>query len=202
MIPFFTILFSTQGKEGLLMTRTKRIISMLLCAVLLLVPLVPCVSVAAEEDTGFKPGAGVEYFEDGSYLVFDILEEEAYTSATFLQKLLNLLKKIFAFLRPEPAQQTVSKIKYAEYNDANGKRLWSISLSADFTYNGKTSACTNARVTYKIYDSDWKNISSSCSKSAATATGTFSMRQYKLGVPLKLIEKTLTLTCDASGKVS
>ena len=180
------------------MTRTKRIISMLLCAVLLLVPFTPFVSA----ENGVKPGAGVEYFEDGSYLVFDILEEEAYTSATFLQKLLNLLKKIFAFLRPEPAQQTVSKTKYAEYNDANGKRLWSISLDADFTYNGKTSACTNARVTYKIYDSDWKNISSSCSKSAATATGTFSMRQYKLGVPLKLIEKTLTLTCDANGKVS
>ena len=198
MIPFFTILLSTQGKEGLLMTRTKRIISMLLCAVLLLVPFAPFVSA----ENGVKPGAGVEYFEDGSYLVFDILEEEAYTSATFLQKLLNLLKKIFAFLRPEPAQQTVSKTKYAEYNDANGKRLWSISLDADFTYNGKTSACTNARVTYKIYDSDWKNVSSSCSKSAATATGTFSMRQYKLGVPLKLIEKTLTLTCDANGKVS
>ena len=198
MIPFFTILLSTQGKEGLLMTRTKRIISMLLCAVLLLVPFAPFVSA----ENGVKPGAGVEYFEDGSYLVFDILEEEAYTSATFLQKLLNLLKKIFAFLRPEPAQQTVSKTKYAEYNDANGKRLWSISLDADFTYNGKTSVCTNARVTYKIYDSDWKNVSSSCSKSAATATGTFSMRQYKLGVPLKLIEKTLTLTCDANGKVS
>ena len=126
---------------------------------------------------------------------------ESTVSLSFLLKLLNLMKRLFALLFPD-RPLTVSKTKSAEYFDANGKGLWMISLTADFTYNGKTSACTNARVTYKIYDSDWKNVSSSCSKSAATATGTFSMRQYKLGVPLKLIEKTLTLTCDANGKVS
>ncbi len=179
----------------------KKIISLILCAVFLLVPLAPCVSAAAEEDAGVRPGAGIEYFEDGSFLVFDILEEEAATSASFLQKLLNLFKRIFAFLFPEP-EQTVSKTKYAEYHSANGKCLWSISLDADFSYNGKTSACTNARISYNIYDSDWKKVSSSCSKSGATATGEFAFRQYKLGVPLKLIEKTLTLTCDANGKVS
>lgn len=177
----------------------KKVLSLLLCAVLLLIPLAPCV--AAEAENEIDPGTGIEYFEDGSFLVFDILEEEAATSMSFLQKLLNLFKKIFAFLLPEP-EQTVSKTKYAEYHAANGKCLWSISLATDFSYNGKTSACTNARISYKIYDSDWKLVSSSCSKNGATATGEFAFRQYKLGVPLKLIEKTLTLTCDADGRVS
>ena len=180
----------------------KKILSLILCAVLLLVPLAPCVSAATEAEIGFNPKDGIEYFEDGSFLVVGIPEEmESTVSLSFLLKLLNLMKRLFALLFPD-RPLTVSKTKSAEYFDANGKGLWMISLTADFSYNGKTSACTNARVTYKIYDSDWKNISSSCSKSAATATGTFSMRQYKLGVPLKLIEKTLTLTCDANGKVS
>lgn len=177
----------------------KKVLSLILCAVLLMIPLAPCV--AAEPGTEVRPETEIEYFEDGSFMVFAILEEEAATSASFLQKLLNLLKKIFAFLFPEP-EQTVSRTKYAEYYDVNRKCLWSISLSADFSYNGKTANCTNARVFYKIYDSDWKLVSSSYSKNGATATGEFSFRQYKLGVPLKLIEKTLTLTCDANGRVS
>ena len=180
----------------------KKILSLILCAVLLLVPLAPCVSAATEAEIGFNPKDGIEYFEDGSFLVVGIPEEmESTVSLSFLLKLLNLMKRLFALLFPD-RPLTVSKTKSAEYFDANGKGLWMISLTADFSYNGKTATCTDVRLSYTIYDSDWKNISSSCSKSAATATGTFSMRQYKLGVPLKLIEKTLTLTCDANGKVS
>lgn len=180
----------------------KKILSLILCAVLLFVPLAPCAAAATEDEPEVKLVTETEYYEDGSFLVVGVLEETEKTfSPSFLLKLLNLMKKLFALLFSGP-EKTVSKSKIAEYYGANGKCLWSVSLCADFSYNGKVASCTNASISYTIHDSDWKNVSSSCSKSAATATGEFAFRQYKLGVPLKLIEKALMLTCDADGKVS
>lgn len=179
----------------------KKIISLLLCAVLLLVPLAPCAVAADEAGSVLKTDEGIERFEDGSFLVIGILEETEQTfSPSFLLKLLNLMKKLIALLFPN-RPMTTSKSKIAVYYDANGKELWCVSLNAEFSYNGKTVSCTDADISYTIKDSDWKLVSSSCSKSQATATGCFAFRQYKLGVPLKLIEKTLTLTCDVNGKV-
>ena len=178
----------------------KKVLSLILCAVLLMVPLAPCV--AAETEPEVQHNSEIEYFEDGSFLVVVTMgEEEKTMSANFLQKLLNLMKKLIALLFPNQ-QMSVSKTKHAEYYDANKNCLWSIHLSAEFTYNGKTAECAKASISYKIYDSDWKLVSSSCAKNGAAATGSFSFRQYKLGVPLKLIEKTLTLVCNKDGKVS
>lgn len=180
----------------------KKVLTLILCAVLLLVPLAPCIAAETEPEAPVRPGSGIEYFEDGSFLVVIDMEEEHETmSPNFLQKLLNLMKKLIALLFPNQ-QKSVSKTKSAAYYDANGKGLWSISLNAEFTYNGKTAECTKASISYTIYDSDWKLVSSSCTRNGAAATGSFSFRQYKLGVPLKLIEKTLTLVCNKDGKVS
>lgn len=177
----------------------KRIISILLCAVLLVVPFAPFASAQtvseSENDT--------QYFEDGSYLMLGIgrkpSEEHAETTPTFLGRILNLMKRLVALFT---GQKSISRTKYAGYYDAKGTLLWEIYLTADFTYNGKSAKCTKASISHDIFDSDWKLISSSCSKNTATATGSFSIRQYKLGVPLRLIEKTLTLTCSADGQVT
>ncbi|MGN1194518.1 MAG: hypothetical protein ACI4SB_03455 [Acutalibacteraceae bacterium] len=176
----------------------KRIIAMILCAVLLVVPLAP----SAIAETVATPETQTQYFEDGSYITVGFCEkppvEESENTLTFISRLLNMLKKLVALLS---GQKSVSRTKYVDYYDAKGNLLWEIYLTADFTYNGKSAKCTKASISHDIFDSDWKLISSSCTKNGATATGDFSLRQYKLGVPLKLIEKVLTLTCSADGQI-
>lgn len=148
-----------------------------------------------------------QYFEDGSYITVgfeDAEHESTNNNFSFITQLINLLKKIIAYLTGKEVQsqtKTVSKTKYAGYYDAKGNLLWSVYLTAEFSYNVEKAECTEASVSYNIIDSDRKLISSDCSKNNATATGTFLIRQYKLGVPLKSIEKILTLTCDTSGNV-
>ncbi|MGN1442609.1 MAG: hypothetical protein ACI4XE_02065 [Acutalibacteraceae bacterium] len=177
----------------------KRIISILLCSVLLVAPFAPfaAAQIISESETE------TQYFEDGSYLTVTLCREppgeEAETTPSFIGRILNMMKRLVALLT---GQKSISRTKCVDYYDAKGKLLWGIYLTAGFTYNGKSAKCTKASISHDIFDSDWKLISSSCSKNGATATGCFSIRQYKLGVPLKLIEKTLTLTCSADGQVT
>lgn len=174
----------------------KRIITMILCAALLMVPLAP----AAAAETVAEAETQTQYFEDGSYITVGFCENsENEATLTFISRLINLIKELVALLQ---GQRSVSKTKYADYYDAKGRLLWRVCLSADFLYNGKEAKCTQAKTSYEIYDSDWKLISRSDSKNEAKANGSFSLRQYKLGVPLKVIEKTLTLVCSADGRVS
>lgn len=177
----------------------KRLLSIILCAVLLAVPLAPF----AAAETAAESETETQYFEDGSYLTVGLCQEppgeESETTPGFIARLLNLIKKLVALLT---GQKSVSRTRYAAYCDAKGTLLWEICLTADFSYNGKSAKCTKANVSCEIFDSDWKLLSSSCSKNGAAAVGDFSLRQYKLGVPLKEIKKTLTLICSADGKVS
>ena len=112
---------------------------------------------------------------------------------------MNLIKKILALFR---SNNTIQKTKNICYYDSKDILLWSVSLKGTFTYNGKTSACTAASVSYEIFDKNWKMTDASASKDGASAKGYFSVKQYKLGIPLKTFEKNIILTCDCNGKVS
>lgn len=187
----------------------KKVISLVLCMLVVALPLVPIVGVQAVTETA------EEYFEDGSYLVvgFDergvINDSEESAEVSLFQKIIDMLKRILEYFfgkneGPESDSvktKSTSKTKYANYYDANGNLLWSIYLQGHFSYDGEKAECTHVSVSSNIKDSDWKLLSADGTKEGATATGTFSVRQYKLGVPLKTIEKTLTLTCDKNGNI-
>lgn len=175
----------------------KRIIAFLISVVLLALPGFSAYAAAAD-------GEIIECGEDGSYYVTAVsdkapYEDENENELTFLTKLLELFKKIIAFLT---GKQTVSKTKYVSYYDSRGTLLWTVFLTASFTYNGKEAVCTGASVSHDIVDTDWKMQTAECSKAENTARGFFAVRQYKLGLPLKTIEKELTLRCDTKGNVT
>ena len=189
----------------------KKITTILLSTLLIFTALYPAVSVAyAKTDK--------EYFDDGSYVTItyykppaettddesvwediDSVEEGASTPSA-LTRLIHWLKDIFEKLFAK--QSTVTKTKYCNYFDSDGKLLWSVSLKATFTYNHRKAVCVSSEITYEIRDADWKMLSYISSENGNSATGSFAIRQHKLGVPLKLIEKTLTLICDKEGNVT
>lgn len=176
----------------------KRIISIILALTLFIIQLVP---LAQATDT-----VHTEHFDDGSYMVigFDenIDHEEDEITLSFIGRLIEAIKKIINLILGKSDYKTAETEKYVHYYDKNGVRLWSVYLKGTFAYNGKTVSCTDASVRYYIYDNDWEMIYCNSEKSGATAKANFKFKQYKLGVPLKEIEKSITLTCDTNGKIS
>ncbi|MGN1348329.1 MAG: hypothetical protein ACI4VI_05235 [Acutalibacteraceae bacterium] len=176
----------------------KRIISIVLALMLFAFPLAPF-SQAADGLTQ------TEYFEDGSYMVIGLDEniehEDEENSLSFMGKLIEVFKRIISLFFGKSYDKTAKGEKYIHYYDKNGVRLWSVYLEGEFTYNGKSATCTDACVKYYIYDDDWEMLYCKAEKSGATATSNFKVRQYKLGVPLKAIERTISLTCDKDGKI-
>lgn len=153
----------------------KKIISVLL-AILIVIFMCPTNAFAAETATNQY----VEYFDDGSYI---ITEFETSGISTF-------------------ATSTTSKTKYSSYYNSNGDIEWRVSLTATFTYTGSSSICTKATKSYNIYNDNWKVTSSSASKSGNKATGNFTVKKYVLGIPVKTVNKTLTITCSKTGVCS
>lgn len=185
----------------------KKTTFFLLCSLLIFTALCPGVSATSVE-------SDVERFEDGSYLTVTYYKPSEATSpdgwedtdateesdaVSFFTRIIrffrNLLNKLFA------KQETITKTKYCNYFDSDGKLLWSVQLKGTFTYNHRTSVCVSSEITDIIMDSDWKLQSKNSIEEGNSAKGSFAVRQYKLGVPLKLIEKELTLTCDKNGNV-
>lgn len=190
----------------------KKITAVLLCVFVIAFSAAPSFSAYQSER---------EYFEDGSYIIVsdefisgtlpdgdgdwdDMIGDEKEQESTesnigrFLKTVIEFFRKIIALLKN---QKTVTETKYISYFGSDGKRLWTATVTAEFTYNGKSSVCDSVKTGYMVFDSDWKFVSRECSKSGNTAVAHFTFKQYKLAVPLKTIEKTITLTCDKDGNI-
>ncbi len=191
----------------------KKIIAFVLCSLMLTVCFVPAVSAEYSEET--------IYFDDGSYLEvsekvihippsgggdFDDTmgsedeseENQSSSLSSFLGRIVKWFKDIIVRLS---RTKTVKKTKYANYYSSEGESLWSVYLTAEFTYNGKKAVCTDSSIACTIVDRDWKMLASSSREQDNTAVGNYIMKQRKMGVSLKEIEGTLSLTCDKNGNV-
>lgn len=190
----------------------KKIIAFVLCALMLTAMLVPAASAEYSEET--------IYFDDGSYLEVserlihippsddndfsDIIgdeeseENQSGSLPSFLSRIIRWFKEIFARLS---RTKTVTKTKYANYYSSKGESLWSVYLTAEFSYNGKKAVCNDSSINFMSVDHDWKEVYLTGYEQDNTAVGSYVVKQYKLGVPLKEIEGTLTLTCDKNGNV-
>lgn len=190
----------------------RKFFAVILSALLFAFSLVPCAGAYESER---------EYFEDGSYIIIsdelignaspddgyegdDTVSDEGALGnedngiAGFLERIVKLIRRIIALLK---RNKTVTETKYVSYFSAEGELLWTAFLTAEFSYNGKKSVCDSADTGCMICDSDWKLVSKDRSKNGNSASAGFKIRQYKLGVPLKTIEKTITLTCDKDGNI-
>ena len=177
----------------------KKILCILLCGALLCAAVLPVFANSVPEQR--------ETLEDGSYFVTVVNDDSPHygeiaadTGLTaVINRLIRFLRQMIQLLG---GIKTVSKTKYVNYYDSNGTLLWTVSLTAEFTYNKQQATCTSVSRHYVVYDRDWSVVSARTEKEGNTATGWFTVRQTKLGVPLKTIERTLILTCDANGNVT
>lgn len=143
----------------------------------MLLVMLPTVAFANEK---IATDSYIEYFDDGSYTVTEIKTNDISTLST----------------------STKTYTKQATYYSSNDEKLWAVYLTGTFTYTGSSATCTKSTVSYTIYDSNWKVSKATASKSGRTATGDFAVKRYVLGVPVKTINKTLTLTCSNTGVCS
>lgn len=148
----------------------KRIFSFLLLLALLL-SIMPLSAYAAENERE------VISFEDGSYVVVEIIEDAARVSGSKTGK------------------------KQHTYYDADDESQWKVVLTGSFTYTGSSSACTSSSVDVIIFDSAWYTYSKSASKSGNKATGSVTMKTSSSDA-IGSVPVTLTLTCDANGNLS
>ena len=176
----------------------KKLFCWLLCAVLLCATALPALAASVPEER--------ETLEDGTYFVTVLSDDPpAYHEISdeggffaLVNRMIALLRQLIALLS---GTRTVSKTKYVNYYDSGGTLLWTLSLTAEFTCNKQQATCTSAYARHEVYDRDWSVVKTDVEKADDTATGTFSVRQTKLGVPLKTIDRTITLTCDPNGNV-
>ncbi len=120
------------------------------------------------------------YLDDGSYLVTIITEDLSNAKAT----------------------NTKSGSKTTTYYSATDEALWKATLNGTFSYTGSSATCTAASITHTVYDSSWKITSATATKSGNKAIGDIVAKHYVLGIPIKTLEKNLTITCSASGTLS
>lgn len=170
----------------------KKTVCFLLSFVMLILPFF-CVAQAADVDV-----KNTEYFDDGSYLVVETGEPPTSEDVSIFAKLIEFFRRLIELFT---GNKTVTKTKYASYYDSKGALLWSVYLTAEFSYNGKTAKCKSSAASYDVYDSDWKVTSAVSSKEGNTANADFTVQQTKLGVKLKTVTKRLMLTCDEGGEV-
>lgn len=139
-------------------------------------------TLAAVEETASRVQASIEYLNDGSYIETTITEEKTSYSAR--------------------ATTTINGSKKITHKSSNGEVLWTATLKGTFTYTGSSSACTASSITYSVVNDNWKITSATASKSGNKATGDITAKHYLLGMPIKTVEKTVTLTCNSSGMLS
>ena len=96
--------------------------------------------------------------------------------------------------------KTASKTLYVK--NASDQVLWYVKVTGTFTYTGSSSTCTSSSVTAEAYDTNWKIISKSSSKSGKTANAIAKGGMYRNGLIIETLTKNVSLTCDANGNLS
>ena len=92
---------------------------------------------------------------------------------------------------------TTSDYKTYTYYDTSGKRCFTYTLCADFSYNGRTSSADSAYAKTDFYSRGWTVDSHSEYTSGSTAYG-----QAVFSGPSGTRNVSLTLTCDVNGRVA
>lgn len=156
----------------------KKIISIVLLVLMFVITLGTYASAVSEANEATYT-TSTTYFEDGSYIITTIFEESSITRAA----------------SSKTGQKT------APFYNSDNVAQWSATLKGTFTCNGSSATCTASSITHKIYSSNWKIASASATKSGNKATGKATAKRYLI-VPVQTVEKTITLTCSASGVLS
>lgn len=83
--------------------------------------------------------------------------------------------------------------------NSNNTAIATFTLSASFTYNGKTAKCTSSTCSSSIIDSSWSFISENATKSGAAATAYFTLKR---AIPYSTISDSVILKCSKDGTIT
>ena len=163
----------------------KKILSFIITSILLIIAPFPTYAASTQVNiniSAIQCHREVEFLSDGSYFISEI--ETTRNKISLMST-------------------TTTKSKKSTYYDVNGAAKWYVKVTGTFTYGNGTSKCINAYVTCGSYDSSiWKISTKSASKTGNKAIATASAIHYLNGKNLGIQSKTVTLTCNSTGKVS
>lgn len=154
------------------MKKSKKILMVLLTISLLFAQCIPVLAASQLETTVQR-----EYLDDGSGNYYE----------TVVTKSNGLLKTTQTYY----AKKT--------FKNASGTALWYVQVTGKFSYNGSSCTCTSASSSAGSYNSNWKIISHSASRSGNSATAYATAKRYTLGVPVETQNTSITLHCDSNG---
>ena len=101
------------------------------------------------------------------------------------------------------SSNTKTATKTSTYKNSSNEALWSVSVTATFSYEtGKSCLCTSVSGESKSYSSVWKVSGTSTSKSGNAATAKATGTKYFIGIPMNSYNLSVTLTCDTYGNLS
>ena len=96
---------------------------------------------------------------------------------------------------------TVTKKKTTYCKNENGTVLWSVAITATFTYDGTTSKCTSYSHSTTCPSKAWEIKSASSSKNGNSATAKATATKFIDGTTTD-ITRIVTITCSKNGTVS
>lgn len=99
------------------------------------------------------------------------------------------------------SSKSITKTKTSKYKSKNGLTLWSVSIKATFTYNGRTSKCTSYSHSTTCPSSAWKIKTVTSSKNGSSATAT-AVATHSRNNTQKNFTKSVTISCNSNGIVS
>ena len=109
---------------------------------------------------------------------------------------------IYFLNSPLSNDRSVSKNKSVQRTNTiknkAGKTLASYTLSATFTYNGRTSSCTKTNYSTSTSNNAWYFSSATARKKDYIATGNFTLNKKKSTVKHT---STITISCDKNGNI-
>ena len=128
--------------------------------------------------------------------IFDTCHNTPYTIQTVITD-----ASPSANLMPSLSRTSHNKTKTTYMRDSSGTVLWSVSITATFTYDGTTSRCISCSPSANAPATTWsiKSISSSKSGNSATAYATATHTSPSSS---KDFTQSVTISCSKNGTVS
>ena len=151
----------------------RRMIALLISLAVYIAPLFVAANAVEASDE-----VCVWYFDDGSYIT-----------------------ETFSIIRSR-ASGSITGTKTRNYYDSEGTLDWKVDLTGSFTYTGTSATCTSSTCNVTIYGSSWYTVSKSSGKSGNTATASATMGEKLLGVTVRQVPVSLSISCDKDGNLS
>ena len=130
----------------------------------------------------------------------DSRSELPYYTETIISDI-NMSPESPFFLLPQNVDKTITKTKTTQVKAKDGTVLWSVSITATFTYNGKSSNCISCSHNAASYAKTWSIKSVSSEKNGNTATATASVT-HSNGSISQDFSQSVTIECSKNGIVS